>query len=105
METRRLALRHGEALGCELVAVVRNHHDTMPGAARDRPGWDRVRLRLPDGSEVTTDVWSGGAQDLRKAPARIEIYDDGELVRWREITPCAVPVAPPANDGLVRMTG
>lgn len=103
METHRLAIPYGEALACELVAVIRNHHDTMPGPERDRPGWDRVRLRLPDGREVVTDVWSSGGQDVSRAPRRVEVYDAGDLVCWRARSEISTLPDEPANDGSLRM--
>jgi hypothetical protein len=99
MEPQRLVLRCGETLRCELLAVVRDHHATMPGVARDRPGMDRVHVRLPDGRELTTDVWTHGGQDLSRAPSAIELYDDGELLLWR---PSPAPVVEAANDNVRR---
>jgi hypothetical protein len=97
-EPRRLAIGYGNGLACSLVAVVRNHLDSMPGPERDRPGWDRVRLRLPDGSEVLTDLWSRGGQDVAKAPREIVVYDEGDLICWRPVAEARAEASAPAND-------
>lgn len=108
-ELHQLQLRFGEELTCELVAVVRNHHENMPGASRDRPGMDRVQLRLPSergGQVVTVDLWSRGGQDVAAAPGAIAVYDNGELLCWRVVSPePAVTDAtpPPANGNGIRL--
>jgi hypothetical protein len=97
MEPHRLVLRCGEDIVCELLGVVRAHHDTMPGPARDRPGWDRVILRLPSGDEVVADLWSSGDQDIRRAPRVVQLFDGGEVIGWRPVVATA-PRPEPAND-------
>src|SRR4051812_21093408 len=96
-ELHRLQLRFGEVLACELLAVVRDHHVNMPGASRDRPGSDRVRVRLPashGGAEVVIDVWSRSGQDIARAPQAITVYDNGDLIGWRAAEAAELPATP-----------
>jgi hypothetical protein len=104
-EPRRLAIGYRNALTCTLVAVVRNHLDSMPGPERDRPGWDRVRLRLPDGAEVITDVWSNSAQDIARAPGAIELFDQGDLICWQPAAASSSPPAPANDPGDLLLAG
>jgi hypothetical protein len=97
-ETRRLELPYGASLTCRLVAVVRDHHDSMVGNDRERPGFDRVRLQLQNGDEVIADVWTRTAQSISSAPAFIALSDDGEILTWDPVEPHAVDAPQPAND-------
>ena len=102
-EPRRIDLPFSAPLVCELVAVVRDHHDSMAGPARDRPGWDRVRLRLPSGEEIVADLWTRSGQSIVPAPKRIEVRDDGETVVWDSAEDGAhSPSTAPANDDAER---
>jgi hypothetical protein len=99
MERHRLELRYNEALACEVIAVVRDHHETMPGPERDRPGFDRVCVRTLDGREAVLDVWSRAGQSIRAAERQIELVDAGDFLTWR-----AAPAQParPASSADVR---
>jgi hypothetical protein len=77
--------RLGERRTCSVAEVLRNHHDSMPGDQRDRPGFDRVRLQLSDGEPLIADLWSSGEQDVSAVSGPVEIFDDGELLRWSEV--------------------
>ena len=83
MEPHRLELRYREVLRARIVSVLRDHHASMPGADRDRPGWDRVQVTLPDGRGLVLDVWSAAGQDIARAPGEIDLYDAGEMLCWR----------------------
>jgi hypothetical protein len=89
MEPHRLELRYREVLRVRVSSVLRDHHASMPGTERDRPGWDRVQVTLPDGRSVVLDVWSTAGQDITKAPEAIDLYDAGEMVCWRAPEPGA----------------
>jgi hypothetical protein len=99
MEPSSLALKYREVLACVLLDIVRDHHQCMPGACRDRPGWDRVRLGLKGGDSVVVDVWSRGDQDISRAPRELEVYRRDELLCWRPLAGHVHGAASaPAND-------
>jgi hypothetical protein len=80
--TRRFELPYAGSITCQLVRVLRDHHDSMVGDDRERPGWDRVLLRLASGEEVIADVWTKTGQSIAEAPECIALRDDGEIVYW-----------------------
>ena len=86
MEPHRLELRYREVLRARIVTVLRDHHASMPGAERDRPGWDRVQVSLDDGRSLVLDVWSASGQDIARAASSagaIDLFDAGEMLCWR----------------------
>ena len=78
-ETRRFELPYAGCVTCQLVRVLRDHHDSMVGDDRGRPGWDRVLLRLQSGEEVIADVWTRSGESIADAPQWIALRDDGTL--------------------------
>ena len=80
--TRRFELPYAGSITCQLVRVLRDHHDSMVGDDRGRPGWDRVLLRLASGEEVIADVWTKTGESIADAPEYIALRDDGEIVYW-----------------------
>ncbi len=96
-ETRRFELPYAGCVTCQLVRVLRDHHDSMVGDDRGRPGWDRVLLRLQSGEEVIADVWTRSGESIADAPQWIALRDDGEIVYWLPAEPGA------ANDDALEL--
>jgi hypothetical protein len=86
--TRRFELPYAGSITCQLVRVMRDHHDSMVGDDRGRPGWDRVLLRLASGEEVIADVWTRTGQSITEATECIALRDDGEIVYWEPAEKC-----------------
>ncbi len=93
MNDRPYNLRCGEALRARLVAVVRNHHDTMPGSDRDRPGNDRILVEVAGMGELLVDVWSNARQDVASVDGALVIFESDGLICWRPASTESVVVA------------
>ncbi len=102
MEERRPIIALGARMACRIVRVVRNHHASMPGRLRDRPGVDRVKVEVPGGGEMVLDLWTRGAQDLGATSGWIEVYDYGDVLMWRALGLSALETRS-ANDGPLRI--
>lgn len=81
-EPHRIELPFDGPLVCELLAVVRDHHDSMVGNDRERPGMDRVRIRVANAEPMVVDLWTRSGQTISAAPRWIELRDDGDTVVW-----------------------
>ena len=84
MERRRLVMQLGSSVTCELLAVVRDHHDHMPGAERDRPGMDRIQVRTPEGDVIAVDGFGARNGTNTANAASVSLANTGELL-WASV--------------------